>query len=209
MLTKSQNIYWMFINSTKKNYAPNCIKKWENIYNIDHELWPQIFLTPFSCCRETYLQSFQYRIIHRILPCNYWLKTITVIDKDICTYKYCQSKQQDTIQHYLIECAPVQAFWQSFVTWWNNLKFCKLYPLVEENIVLGFPGTTNEDIVLNFCLILAKHYIYSIKRHQSQLFFLNYLNLLKNKLTIEYEIQQKNASLSNFYRVWGYLMESL
>ncbi len=28
----------------------------------------------FKCCRDTKIQSFQFRIIHRIIPCNQWLK---------------------------------------------------------------------------------------------------------------------------------------
>ena len=54
---------------------------------------------------------------------------------------------------------------ETFVTWWNQLDYSKLNPLVEQNIILGFPRFTPEDQVLNVCLIVAKYYIYCSKRH--------------------------------------------
>ena len=61
---------------------------------------------------------------------------------------------------YLVTCLPVNRYWESFVTWWNSLKYSKLNPLVEDTIILGFPVETNEDIILNYCLNVAKYYLY-------------------------------------------------
>jgi hypothetical protein len=70
----------------------------------------------------------------------------------------CDNSSIHTIRHYLITCLPVATFWQSFVVWWNKLEYAKLIPLVEENIFLGFPGVTTEDIVLHFCLMVANNH---------------------------------------------------
>ena len=207
--SNTQDIYWLLLNKIIQNKEPTCIKRWEETYKINSNIWPDIFEIPFKVCRETYLQSFQYRIIHRILPCKYWLNKLKIVENNICTYKYCTNKEPDTIQHFLINCPPVIDFWESFVTWWNQLDYFKLRPLIEVNIILGFPNVTNEDTVLNYCLILAKQYIYSCKAHEQQLFLLSFLQILKNKLNIEKEIHIQRSTLTKFYSSWGYLQESL
>lgn len=100
-------------------------------------------------------------------------------------------------------------FWHGFVTWWNAMNFSNLYPLVEENILLGFPCISNEDVVLNFCIILSKYYMFMSKLNQNQIIFLNFLKILKNKLVVEEAIQTKKLSLNKFYDIWRYLFEQL
>ena len=136
-------------------------------------------------CRETCLKSFQYRIIHRILLCNAWLYIRKVVNTNHCQYVYCTNNNLDYISHYLVTCPPVSRYWESFVTWWNTLKYSKLNPLAEENVILGFPVETNEDLILNYCLIVAKYYIYCSKKSQKPVNLLKFLAILKNKLEVE------------------------
>ena len=175
LTTKSKLLYWKFVNIRVSNLPPTCLSRWEKQYTIDHRIWPLIFGAPFKVCRETRLQSFQYRTIHRILPCNVWLYIRKIVNSNDCSYKYCTNHSLDDISHYLVTCPPVGRFWESFVTWWNGLDYSKLYPLVEENIILGFPIANNEDIVLNYSLILAKYYIYCSKKYQRPINFLEFL----------------------------------
>ncbi len=59
---------------------PKAITSWENIYtnfkSKDCSLYKTIFKMPFLCSRHTSIQALQYKIIHRTLPCNEWLKNI-------------------------------------------------------------------------------------------------------------------------------------
>ena len=64
----------------------------------------------------------------------------------------------------------------------------KLDPLTEVNIMLGFDCQKDDDLVLNFCLILAKYYIYTCKRNQMQIDFIGYLNKLKQKIFLAEQI---------------------
>ena len=206
----SKDIYWICISNLTRNHQPSCIQKWESIYDIDPGIWPQLFVASFRACRETRLQSFQYRVIHRTLPCNDWLFVRKIVPSNTCSYKYCEYKGEiDTLKHYLVTCSPVQAFWQSYVTWWNSLEYSNLFPLVEENIFLGFPCNTNEDSVLNFTLIVAKSHIYSCKRKQKSIFFLEYLAIVKDKLCVEENINSINGTNTKFNHIWGYLQDTL
>jgi hypothetical protein len=132
-----------------------------------------------------------------------------IVDTNVCTYRYCDGQEIDTIIHYLVTCKPVHNFWQSFTAWWNAMNFSKLHPLVEENIILGVPCITNEDIIFNMCTIVAKYHIYTAKRNQGLVCFLHFLNTLKNKLIIEEAINVKNCTDKKFYDTWGYLLEQL
>jgi hypothetical protein len=209
LATNTKKIYWLFLNKYFPNKSPTCIGRWESLYEIDPNIWPSLFLAPFTSCRETYLQSFQFRIIHRILPCNEWLFIRKVVTSNICSYEFCKEKNIDTIRHYLITCPPVTIFWENFVRWWNQLDYSKLNPLVEENIILGFPCFTPEDQVLNFCIIVAKYYIYCSKRHQRNIFIIEFLAIVKNKLAVEEKISIQNNNQEHFRATWSLLYNKL
>jgi hypothetical protein len=210
ILTSSTKIfYWKFVNKNIHDVKPTCLSRWSNSYEIDPTIWPAIFSAPFKACRETQLQSFQYRVIHRILPCNEWLYIRKVISSDQCTYRYCDNPSTDTIRHFLITCSLVANFWKAFVTWWNRLEYSKLNPLVEENIILGFPCITTEDTVINYCLILAKNYIYRCKKNQKNISILSYLAILKDKMTVEEMICIQNNDQNHFITTWSHLYNKL
>ena len=100
-------LYWLFPNTSFPNKSPTCIGRWGSLHDIDPNIWPSLFLAPFMSCRETYLLSSQYRVIHRILPCNKWVSIRKVITSSICLYEVCEEKTLDTIKHYLITCPQV------------------------------------------------------------------------------------------------------
>ena len=70
--TPTNILYWTLIG--KKKRSPTCIKRWTenypNLITAEDEIWQNIFVRSFQISRDTTLQSFQYRLIHRILPCN-------------------------------------------------------------------------------------------------------------------------------------------
>ncbi len=159
-------------------------------------------MIPYTSCRETKLQSFQYKIIHRIFNCNHWLHIIGITTSSKCNL--CDHPD-DTIVHYFVNCPTTHGFWNNFVDWWNAMDFPNLNPLKAEDIILGCPVITFEDNILNFCLIICKWFIYSCKRDEKELFFPCYLQYLKNKLDIEYNIHYKNETIAKFEKTWGQL----
>ncbi len=67
-----------------RNYENFCV-------NID-EIWNRIFQKN---------QSFQYKLIHKVIACNAWLKNIRI--KDTATCQYCNEVQDQ----YYITYIPV------------------------------------------------------------------------------------------------------
>ena len=67
--SETKLFYQYFID--EKTQPPVCIEKMKKIYpDIKNEEWNEILKHPFLITRETKLQTFQYKIIHRIINCN-------------------------------------------------------------------------------------------------------------------------------------------
>ena len=105
---------------------------------------------PFKVCKETQLQTFQYKIVHRIVGCNHWLYNIKVKGSPDC--ELCN--EDDTIIHYFIGCNGLEQFWESFMVWWKSITECNI--ILNEFIVLfGTNTPTRESEIFNYCIITA------------------------------------------------------
>jgi hypothetical protein len=209
----SKDFYWHIINLN--HHTPTCIQKWAETYkSLDktyNQEWKNIFNLTFKICRETKLQSFQYRILHRTIPCNKWLFNIKIRDSDTCSF--CKN-ESDTVQHFFLLCDNVNHFWVSFNNWWSRLTNKNLISLAEpnklqQNILFGFLNPSNEIHVLNYCILLAKYYIYIHRLNKCQeLFLLDYLIYLKQKLNQEkYILESQNQAkrFEKFSFVYEYI----
>ncbi len=77
-----------------------------------------MFNTPFAVLRDTKLQSFQYRIIHKINPCNKWLHTIKIKNDNISNF--C-SEVNDMI-NFFINCPKVKELLSFWLNWWEKIS---------------------------------------------------------------------------------------
>ena len=60
---KCSQVYWSEINKIMER--PTCYYKWELEYFYATFDWDIINVIPYECTKETYLQSQQFKIIHR------------------------------------------------------------------------------------------------------------------------------------------------
>ena len=208
-LTSSQ-IYWALMSAKKKG-IPACIKKWYLTFNFtqsqptDDKIWNKIFLLPFKSCQEPYLQSFQYRIIHRIFPSNYWLNILKIKENPTC--EFCD--EDDTIEHYFVYCHTVRGFWNSFAIWWANLFKVNLI-LDECLIIFGVDLITPDTYLFNYCVILAKYYLYCQKRSLAHnLDFYRFLPYLKQTLEYKYIHHKLMDKQYIFDNKWGQLYNNI
>ena len=54
----------------KKCIIPTCVHKWNETHQRQEEEWADIFSRTFKVVRETKLQSFQFKLVHRMIDCN-------------------------------------------------------------------------------------------------------------------------------------------
>ena len=207
---KSNTFYWHMIN--QKYTPPTSVTKWTEIYPslVDHNR-ESTFHCTFTFCRETKLQTFQYRILHRIIPCRKWLFNIKISDTNICPF--C-TLYIDTLPHFFLLCYNADLFWVSFNNWWFRITNKHLIDISENsnlqlNLLFGFPDQSSSTMALNYCILLAKYFIYIRKIQQSnQFFFIEYLSYLKSKLNQEkyiLKITNKLYKFEKFIPIMNYI----
>ena len=99
--------------------TPKCLEKWRTIYDgLSDEVVENYFRLPFYAVRETKTQSFQYKMIHRIINCNKKLYEMKIKPSPLCDH--CGSV--DDIPHFFVLCRIVLLFWKDFFGWWNSFN---------------------------------------------------------------------------------------
>ena len=106
----SQMAYSIMLNI---EYTSKAAKKWSNVF--DGELdWNKIYSLPNKTTKDTKLRWFQYRLLHRILTTNRFLKIIGIKEDDIC--QFCNT-EVETLTHLFWECVCTAMFWTRLVKW--------------------------------------------------------------------------------------------
>ena len=196
-------IYNCFIK--KKYETPTALAKWECKYNLDSiNDWKHIFQLPYISARETIIQAFQFRIIHRIFPCKRWFYNLGVESTDVCNY----CNDTDTIEHSLYHCVKVKPFWGQLERWWNDISQTQIV-LSEKHVVLGIYYDNNFYSNINYIILCSKMYIYRQKFTESNISFINFLKQLKYKLEIEKTICQIQNTIPHFNKKWENIISSL
>ena len=149
--------------------------------------------------RETKLQTFQYKIINRIIPCKKWLFDQNVIPSPYCTL--CKDNCIDTILHHFIECSELRTFWRSLESWWNQSSNLKVQ-LTKKHIIFGIYYDNLEFITVNYVILLAKWYIYTHVYHERKVELYGFLVALKSHLEIEKQVCYYNGKCEEFTKKW-------
>lgn len=149
----------------------------------------------YRATRETKLQSFHYKIIHRIIPCNVYLKKIRI--KEWC--RHCD--ESDTIVHFLYSCKNVQPFWKAVSSWFRNANDLYLDKLTPAEFICGLPSSAHRATVINAITLYVKHYIFHQKLfYDSEFDLLGWLMELRAKLKSENWICKRTGQQGKFKR---------
>jgi hypothetical protein len=192
------------LRNRKLTIPHQSILKWEddipNMKMLDELNWRNIYMNPYYAVRETKLQSLQYKLIYRIINCQYKLHTWNIIDSSICLY----CPEVYTIMHFFIYCNKVRYFWKYLLNWWNQKSdmHIDIYRQdLEECILFGFPSIDIIFNVLNLCILNAKQYIYVQRLFKNNdICFFEFLPNLLRKIKIEYNFyKSKNKNLAELF----------
>jgi hypothetical protein len=202
-------IYWFLINA--RQVIPIAIKKWEiefpNFQEVEDKMWQEIFKNPYICTSNTYIQSLQFKIIHRVITCNKKLYDFKIKLDPLCDY----CNQTDDIIHHFITCEYTMKFWISFWAWWRNVTEINInfteHEIIE-GIIFGFAPIDDHFIAMNYVIYESKKYIYQQKLNKLGTSFVEFLIKLKYSLYIEqkrHEIYAKNK----LYKAIEFIVECL
>ena len=176
---KSKELYGHLI--LQKIKTPSSVETWIDTYPfLEQYNWKDIYIIPFKYVTEPYLQSFQYKVINRILNTNEKLHKWKIIASNKCHY----CKSIDTLEHHLFYCSETKCIWDKLEIWIYNQFELKLNLTVCE-VLFGIPFISNEYIeVINFIIILAKWYINSRKSKEKPLYLIELLNIIQTKIKL-------------------------
>ena len=108
----------------------------------------------------------------------------------------------DTIVHFFLYCPKIEAFWKSFFLWWNKVDDLRISPNcehLEESILFGFQIEGGIFDVLNYCILVAKFYIYKQRLFtENNIDLYTFLVQLKYRLRILYNICKHSNTLDKF-----------
>ena len=188
--TNSKELYAIFIK--EKTESPTALNIWINIYPFLETLeWNKVFTLPFRTTQEPYLQSFQYKILHRILNTREKLFTWKIAESNKCYI----CDEMDTLVHHLFSCPSSRNIWTQLESWLRN-NLGTGFSFTECEILFGIPiDHNNVDIqIINYFILLGKWYINKCKSLNLNLYFIELLQLLKNKLDCINHINSVNEN---------------
>ena len=168
----------------KKCITLTYIHKWNETHQRQEAEWADIFTRTFKVVRETKLQSFQLKLVHRILNCNKKIFYMKIKASPQCSY--CDGI--DDISHFFFHCPTVQhlCFFVLRNVEYEDVNF-PYYPNVYD-ILFGVSSMNGGHKVLNFCILHVKYYIY-----KQRLFNENTMSLreIRNDIRYKLDIEKK------------------
>ena len=140
-----------------------------------------VYELPFKVTVENKLRSFQFKLIHNIIPTNHSLYKMNIKVSPKC--ERCLFPNE-TLIHMLCECPDVKIFWQDIMMWWNNKRSDNINPNNIE-ILYGYKPETTSFYALTHYLLIAKYHVF-LARNQSETPSLKvFLALLDSKIKCE------------------------
>ena len=99
--------YKLFIQRVQQEPI-NCHKKWENDLETSIEDWHGIYSLSFCIAKDTKLQNFQFKLLHRILPVNSFLYKCGLKETELCTF--CMETKENLL-HLFWKCNLAKKNW--------------------------------------------------------------------------------------------------
>lgn len=167
--------------------------------------WTEIYLRPFKTTRETRLQSFQFRLTHRLITCNRLLHRYKIKQEDTCAH--CDGT--DTLEHFFFQCPISRRFWQLVFQWIKSASGQDLSGLTLKEILLGVPSTYRQATRTNTLLLISKYFIHRQRLfHDGDLCLTHWVNELRKRLQTEKFICTAEGKAGKFEK-WGPLLDYL
>ena len=82
-----------------------------------------------------------------------------MIDSVLCTF--CK-KEIESLEHLLWQCSITEGFWQAFSSWLTR-QSVYMTPLTMLSVLFGIFGHSNDNVIVNHLILIAKYFIYKCK----------------------------------------------
>ncbi len=142
--------------------------------SIKNIKWPVVNTHYFQSTISSKLRYFQYKYLNKIIATNDYLYKYNIVNSNLCDF--C-SMSLETNKHLFWECSKSQQFWSELGTFLNNNNIvCNL-----NWHLICFGQYEINSILLNFCILLGKYFIYSCKLRNTDPKFSDFKLYLKTQ----------------------------
>ena len=146
----SKELYQILISSRTNKVTS--VTYFETKFNRNSLDWTKIFLLPGLTTYNTYIRSFQYKILYNILFLNKKLYLSGKTKNPLCSY--CSTNDETPI-HLFCECNSTKFLWlQINRHFHSDFKFLELTP--QTAIVGKFNDSVSNIHLINHILLLFK-----------------------------------------------------
>ena len=142
-----------------KMNIPNNQSKWEEQLSRNDLEWTKIYDLPFQLSMNPNLKWLQYRINHRILATNQYLKKINITNNNLCDLCHTEI---ETLTHLFWNCSKTVTLISEIEHWINTSLNLNII-FTESDIILGITYKTEYNEILNLIILTIKKYIYYTK----------------------------------------------
>ena len=173
--------------------------KWGTTLQFETELktvTKEAFNVCFKTSEDTAIQWLQFRLLHRILPVNKYLKQLKIKSSDTCSF----CGELEDIPHLFFLCQNVSRLWNKLSLHILN-KIRRQVGFHLMNILFGEKPLYN-NIPFNFIILSSKLYIFKCTRQHK----IPEINGLIHHLTFGFKVEQyiarRNNQLETFNINW-------
>ena len=171
-------------------------KKLKEDFDLDDSSVANAFLNIKSLSSETFIRSFQFKILGDITYTNYLLAKIGYVPNDLCTF--CEAGSE-TVHHLFYECSFSNLFWKHFENFWYTLSGQREDFTLKDVLV----GRLDEECdLLNYLFILAILHIWTCRKHSVTPNFRVFTGMVDVKYRTEMYIAAKNNRRGKFQAKW-------
>ena len=179
----SKVLYWMIASNNSQEATS--LEKWIESYPfLETAPWQKIFKGIHLISNEPYLQSFQYKIVHRILNCNKNLYNWKIKESPECIY----CNDIDSIEHHLFYCKNARLLWKDIYKLLNRIFKPNLKEPGVCEIIFGVHideiSNSAENYCRNLVILIGKWYINHMRSEGKDFHFTEFCSILKHKIDI-------------------------
>ena len=179
----SRVIYQQIISTVYT--VPTSCSKWNLSFPDIAESWNIIFRIPFTSVRESKIQYFQYRFLHRALGTNSLCHRMNLIENPSCTF--C-GNQNETLDHLFWECGITS----NFILDVEQRFLGRQFVFTKQDIFFGYTLLLKHPY--NFLIFYMKYYIFEKKINKGNPLIDEFLNKFKFHFRVEKYISEQKSS---------------
>ena len=140
--------------------------------------WSAAYQLASKITKSTKLREFQFRLLHRRLPTNDFLTKIRIKEDPQCSF--CKEECEKLI-HLFWNCPITALFWEKMVARLKTFQSIQDDFSLDRTLALGLrPVSSKFHHQVNFCFLIARHFIWLCKIKDSAPSFQECLKYLKS-----------------------------